>query len=250
MVSAVAQLAKEIELESGIDITRVLEYGHLSRAASPFYVLEKNMFHTKRGKSDSDLQKEDSDDESTTSDDDHLHVKSKEINIDNNNNESNIDSNTGTTIKNQVSEKSIHSLRDKLDTGVSKVSLTSASRHAENTKNLISSNRYKMLRLLDSWEEPVNVGDSQVSRKGDACKKIVCKINTSRLSKFHEDVSIKEILQFRHALGQIDVTHPFSRAFGLAGDRKSCVESAQEVFKRYDQQNAWDALEFILNYIF
>jgi len=210
LVSAVAQLAKEIELESGIDITRVLEYGHLSRAASPFYVLEKNMFHTKRGKSDSDLQKEDSDDESTTSDDDHLHVKSKEINIDNNNNESNIDSNTGTTIKNQVSEKSIHSLRDKLDSGVSKVSLTSASRHAENTKNLISSNRYKMLRLLDSWEEPVNVGDSQ----------------------FHEDVSIKEILQFRHALGQIDVTHPFSRAFGLAGDRKSCVESAQEVFKR------------------
>ena len=45
-------------------------------------------------------------------------------------------------------------------------------------------------------------------------------------------MSIQDILQFRNVMAQLDVTYPFSPAFGPADDRKTCVFSAQEVYKR------------------
>jgi hypothetical protein len=45
-------------------------------------------------------------------------------------------------------------------------------------------------------------------------------------------VSIQDILQFRKIMTHLDVTYPFSKAFGYADSRNNCINSAQEVYYR------------------
>ncbi len=43
-------------------------------------------------------------------------------------------------------------------------------------------------------------------------------------------MSIKGILQFKQALAFMDISYPFSTAFGLANNRENCVRSAMEIY--------------------
>lgn len=45
-------------------------------------------------------------------------------------------------------------------------------------------------------------------------------------------ISISSVLKFRNALTFIRNDYPFSYAFGLAGSREECVDSAQECYNR------------------
>jgi hypothetical protein len=45
------------------------------------------------------------------------------------------------------------------------------------------------------------------------------------------NVSIKGILQFKQTLAFMDLSYPFSTAFGLADNRENCVHSSEEIYK-------------------
>mmetsp|Transcript_26351 Transcript_26351/g.44013 ORF Transcript_26351/g.44013 Transcript_26351/m.44013 type:complete len:1247 (+) Transcript_26351:137-3877(+) len=74
------------------------------------------------------------------------------------------------------------------------------------TKSLSTSARIKLTQMLDTWEEPAEERDTG-------------------------KVSIQGILQFKQTLAFMDLSYPFSTAFGPADKREACVESAQEVFR-------------------
>jgi hypothetical protein len=70
------------------------------------------------------------------------------------------------------------------------------------------SERFKLMQLLDRWEEP------------------------ERLSKRQQNASISAVLKFRNALTLIRDTYPFTYSFGPAATRVQCVESAQKLYER------------------
>jgi hypothetical protein len=106
-----------------------------------------------------------------------------------------------------------------------------------------SSGRMKVLELLDAWEEPElepgkEVSHSQLSismycilsRRRDQLRQSLTLI--SHLVSTQENISISAILQFRQSLAFMDLSYPFSTAFGLADTREHCVESSQGVYRR------------------
>eukprot|EP00550_Attheya_septentrionalis_P002041 CAMPEP_0198290392 /NCGR_PEP_ID=MMETSP1449-20131203/8286_1 /TAXON_ID=420275 /ORGANISM="Attheya septentrionalis, Strain CCMP2084" /LENGTH=1212 /DNA_ID=CAMNT_0043988897 /DNA_START=249 /DNA_END=3887 /DNA_ORIENTATION=- len=78
----------------------------------------------------------------------------------------------------------------------------------KNISFLQSSERKKILHLLEKWVEPE------------------IKI------KMSDRVTILDVLQFRLAISCMDDNRPFSPSFGLARKREECVESACAVYKR------------------
>lgn len=68
------------------------------------------------------------------------------------------------------------------------------------------SERAMLRQVLDEWEEPPEEQE-------------------------FDEVSIKGILQFKQALAFMDVSYPFSTAFGLANNRENCVRSAKEIYR-------------------
>ncbi|KAG7373470.1 mechanosensitive ion channel [Nitzschia inconspicua] len=76
------------------------------------------------------------------------------------------------------------------------------------TGSLLSSERMKLLQLLERWEEP---------ERETAAKK---------------HTSISSVLKFRNALTFINNVYPFSYQFGLADTREHCIESAQDVYAK------------------
>ena len=54
---------------------------------------------------------------------------------------------------------------------------------------------------------------------------------TTYSNLFQAKVSIKGILQFKQTLAFMDLSYPFSMAFGLADTRENCVQSAEEIYK-------------------
>jgi len=62
--------------------------------------------------------------------------------------------------------------------------------------------------MLDEWEEP------------------------EQQERSTKDVKITDVLHFRRALEYIDPVYPFSAAFGKAGTREQCVQSAQSMFDK------------------
>jgi len=84
---------------------------------------------------------------------------------------------------------------------------TSTERNAEKMGTSSTANA-KLMYLLSEWEEP--------------------ELNAGKNSK----ATVADLVQFRKAVSTMNDKYPFSRAFGHANTRESCVRSSQEVFDR------------------
>ena len=142
LVSSVAQLAKEIERE----LIKTPDVGGdekvIETFASPFYVGEALVFHPKRAKSEAGSQPGESDEDSATS----------QGEMD--------DTDTILSPKDDNFEGRTHT---------SKTSVADDALHAERTRKILASKRGKMMRQLDTWEEPVNMMDAKVSLEITSC---------------------------------------------------------------------------------
>lgn len=101
------------------------------------------------------------------------------------------------------------------------------------TGMLKSSERIKMIQLLEAWEEPEKEPGKLVS----TCVCLELKLNATCSSMMlallsKQNISISAILQFRQSLAFMDLSFPFAIAFGLADTREHCIESSQDVYHR------------------
>jgi len=110
------------------------------------------------------------------------------------------------------------------------------------TGSLHASERIKLMQLLGQWEEPERRFDCPgVSSSGNYTRsKTGPAVPTQKLIHTHlissvsqdQQASISAVLNFRKALTFIQRSYPFSIAFGPAGSREACIESAQQVYER------------------
>jgi hypothetical protein len=74
---------------------------------------------------------------------------------------------------------------------------------------------------------------SQREQKRKLTKALLTCLNFCKQLTHHQQgkVLIQGILQFKQTLAFMDLTYPFSTAFGLANKREACMESAQDIYR-------------------
>jgi Mechanosensitive ion channel len=103
------------------------------------------------------------------------------------------------------------------------------------TGSLSSSEKMKLMQLLERWEEPERDASRVKVGLTTAHERIVFNTHnqSDTFSSFPQNhVSIASVLKFRNALACIKNDYPFSFAFGIAATRESCLESSQELYRR------------------